>query len=581
MSSSTSDRNLLYGILALQMDFISRDALVAAMNTWVLRKETPIGDILREQQAMEIDEQHLLDALVAKHLQKHEHDPRRSLQAVGSIKSVRVDLDTIADPEVKESLCQVAVAPGIDPYATLERPQTVSDSSIRYQVLRPHARGGLGEVFIAHDTEIDREVALKEIQLDKSHHPDSRQRFLFEAKVTGRLEHPGIVPVYGLGHYGDGRPFYAMRFIRGDSLEQAILSFHNPWKLEIHSDHGESKFRVPAAEFTSLEFRQLLGRFIDVCNAIEYAHARGVLHRDLKPENIMLGKYGETLVVDWGLARLRSDTEPKRDSGESIIDSAVGSGSTPTQMGAVVGTPAFMSPEQAAGRLNELGPSTDIYSLGATLYFLITGQAPFVSHLRGADVVDLLTRVQRGDFPRPRAVNRSIPVALEAICLRAMNTKPSERYESATALAKDIERWLADEPVSAVAESLFEQMGRWVRRHRTDVTASVIGTFFVSAILFVAAVLVSAKQEARLAAVHMQRIAELRNTMLEENLESLEVEYLKQRRIHDKMALLIEDDPQLAGLRNHDEFQSLLQQLKTNSAANEESLEPRGTARPE
>src|SRR5205807_7195787 len=155
----------------------------------------------------------------------------------------------------------------------------------RFRVLRPHARGGLGAVFVALDEELHREVALKQI-LD--HHADdmaSRQRFLLEAEITGGLEHPGIVPVYGLGTYGNGRPYYAMRLIRGDSLKEAIAGFHA----------DESLRADPGAR--ALALQKLLRRFLDVCNAIEYAHRRGVLHRDLKPSNVMVGKYGETLVV--------------------------------------------------------------------------------------------------------------------------------------------------------------------------------------------------------------------------------------------------------------------------------------------
>src|SRR5262249_54741200 len=154
-----------------------------------------------------------------------------------------------------------------------------------------HAKGGLGQVSVALDEELHREVALKEIQERHADHPESRARFLMEAEVTGGLEHPGIVPVYGLGQYRDGRPFYAMRFIRGDNLKDAIERLHKADGST--QDAGER----------SLEFRKLLGRFMDVCQAISYAHSRGVLHRDLKPGNVMLGQYGETLVVDWGLAK--------------------------------------------------------------------------------------------------------------------------------------------------------------------------------------------------------------------------------------------------------------------------------------
>ena len=161
----------------------------------------------------------------------------------------------------------------------------------RYRILRPHAEGGLGAVFVANDEELHREVALKEILERHAHNTENRLRFLLEAEVTGGLEHPGIVPVYGLGQYEDGRPYYAMRFIRGESLKSAITQFHladNPDR-----DPGER----------ALSLRRLLTHFVDVCEAIAYAHSRGVLHRDLKPANVMLGKYGETLVVDWGLAK--------------------------------------------------------------------------------------------------------------------------------------------------------------------------------------------------------------------------------------------------------------------------------------
>ena len=173
----------------------------------------------------------------------------------------------------------------------------------RFVILRRHASGGLGEVFVAYDKELHREVALKEIRPDRAGDGVSQARFVFEAEITGSLEHPGIVPVYGMGEFGDGRPFYAMRFIQGDSLKAAIARFH--------ADDGPD--RDPGER--ALACRGLLRRFVDVCNAIAYAHSRGVLHRDLKPANIMLGKYGETLVVDWGLAKAIG--RPERGEGEA------------------------------------------------------------------------------------------------------------------------------------------------------------------------------------------------------------------------------------------------------------------------
>ena len=164
----------------------------------------------------------------------------------------------------------------------------------RFRLLRLHDRGGLGEVFVALDRELNREVALKQMQERHADDPQLRARFVVEAEVTGGLEHPGIVPVYGLGTYPDGRPFYAMRFIRGDNLKSAVERFHTDPELM----HDEGK--------RTLERRRLLGRFLDVCNAVSYAHSRGVLHRDLKPGNIMLGKYGETLAGGLGPGQERA-----------------------------------------------------------------------------------------------------------------------------------------------------------------------------------------------------------------------------------------------------------------------------------
>jgi serine/threonine-protein kinase len=323
----------------------------------------------------------------------------------------------------------------------------------RFRVRRFHAAGGLGEVFVAEDTELRREVALKEIKRAYTAHEESRSRFVLEAEITGNLEHPGVVPVYGLGTYPDGRPYYAMRFIKGDTLATAIQRFHE---------------QAPV-RFDSLEFRLLLGRLVAVCQAVAYAHDRGVIHRDLKPANVMLGKFGETLVVDWGLAKVigRADAgEPTAD--EEGLLSPLGGGRAQTTVG-VVGTPAFMSPEQAAGQVEELGPATDTYSLGATLYALLTNRAPFQGQ-----VAEVVRQVERGEWLAPRTVSGAVPAALDAVCRKAMALRPQDRYGSALALAEDLEHWLADEPVAAYAEPASARLRRWLRKRPRRVTAAVV-----------------------------------------------------------------------------------------------------------
>ena len=332
-------------------------------------------------------------------------------------------------------------------------PATVNERAPRFQVLWAHAKGGLGEVFLAEDTELNRKVALKEIQAKHANDPVSRRRFLAEAEITGNLEHPGIVPVYGLGTYPDGRPFYAMRFIKGEDLESAIRKFHS----------------ASSASFTGLEFRRLLRKLIDVCHTVAYAHSRGVVHRDLKPGNVMIGPFGETLVMDWGVAKLIGGSEGAEIVAREQLSTAsdeAGRGleaakAAATLIGHAVGTPAYMSPEQAAGRLDTLGPASDVYSLGATLYVILTGRAPFQG-----TVNDVLPMVRAGKFEATRRHKPQVPEALDAICRSAMALCPGERYQSAMSLAADIERWLADEPVSAWREPWPDQARRWVRRHQ-------------------------------------------------------------------------------------------------------------------
>ncbi len=480
--SASADQNLLFGILALQMDFINRDQLVSGLNAWVLEKSRPMGEILVDQGYLAEDRKILLEALVQEHLKQHDNDPKKSLAAISSIKSVREDLEQLADPEVEASLVHISQNPdSIDPYATQPGGYSPGETRVplqrRFRILRPHAAGGLGQVSVALDEELHREVALKEIQPQHAGFPESRERFLLEAEVTGGLEHPGIVPVYGLGTYADGRPYYAMRFIQGDSLKTALEKFHQTSWADRETERG-------------LELRKLLGRFIDVCNALAYAHSRGVLHRDLKPGNIMLGNYGETLVVDWGLAKLLGQQKnPGASAQNTLVPHSSGSGETVE--GSAIGTPQYMSPEQAAGKVGELGPQTDVYSLGATLFHILTGSPPFSQQ----DVMELLKHVQSGQFSAPREVAPTVAKPLEAICLKAMALQPTDRYSSPKELAEDMERWLGDEPVTAYRESFIGRLSRLARRHRTAVRIGTGALGLITVIAIIAAFFVNAERE--------------------------------------------------------------------------------------
>ncbi len=273
--------------------------------------------------------------------------------------------------------------------ATIQSGVATGTQRGRFTIVRPHAQGGLGQVSIAHDEKLRRQVALKEIRAERAGDPYLRQRFVTEAEITGQLEHPGIVPIYALDEDAAGQPYYAMRFIQGRTMGEAIGEYHA-------APHPRA-------------FRELLRRFVSVCQTVAYAHSKGVIHRDLKPANIMLGDYGETLVVDWGLAKQMRSAECgvwSDNKDESAIHNPQ-SAIEMTTAGAILGTPAYMSPEQASGQTDRLGPPTDLYALGAMLYELLTGKRPYAQCRAGAEVLD---KLKRGEPPMPpRQIARDVP----------------------------------------------------------------------------------------------------------------------------------------------------------------------------
>jgi len=262
----------------------------------------------------------------------------------------------------------------------------------KYAFVKELGRGGMGTVYLAEDRELDRLVAIKVLNTPQATE-DLRERMIREAQIIARLEHPGIVPVHDAGTLHDGRIFYAMKYVRGSRLDEY------------------------AAAGASLNDR--LRKFQSVCDAVAFAHAHGVIHRDLKPQNIMIGPYGEVLVMDWGVAKIRDD--PRQSAVYNTSD------------GTVIGTRDYMSPEQARGEV-EIDERADIYSLGVVLNFLLTGQ--------------------------------KITKPAKAICLKAMAPEPKNRYARAAELSADVGHLLDAEPVSAYRENALEKSGRWVSKNR-------------------------------------------------------------------------------------------------------------------
>ncbi len=454
-----SDTNLLFGILAMKMNFIRPDDLLEAMGIWFLDRKRTLGEILTERLAISEKDCDLLESMVRE--SQARQGPLGKLSGQDRLNGPGKPRNLIgATPPADEDLGQLTTEAGESRDSELttdwsDRRQ--GNGNERYVLVRPHAKGGIGKVSVALDMQLNREVALKELLEEHLAKQDSRARFVLEAEVTARLEHPGIVPVYGIGLNASGEPFYVMRFIKGESFKDAVRQFHQgPTGSGLRS--GES----------SLQFQQLLRRFVNVCNTIEYAHSRGVIHRDLKPSNVIVGKYGETLVVDWGLAKCVGKDEKRVLADEATIRPSSHSGSTDTIAGFAVGTPAYMSPEQAEGDAYHVGFASDVYGLGATLYYLLTGENPITDR----EVTTALRHARRGDFRRPREVNPEVPPALEAICLKAMAHRSEDRFDSPGKLAHDLEFWLAGEPVSAWPEPLSLKLRRWVVRNRTLVSSA-------------------------------------------------------------------------------------------------------------
>ncbi len=541
MPEDRADRELLFEALAVHLGFVAANApgvrFAPRPSEGGLPSSGSPGTRFIEDGLLTADQCAVLDGLVESLLARHDGDVCRCLESLSDSARLRRALararsgHSSGHPTVSPIAIQgESSQPGFDSEVPIEDVEFDHDdldesgehdsaferqrtrgglpvgsstsAGRRFRVLRPHAQGGIGKVSVAFDTELQREVAFKQIKPERADDADSRARFLLEAEVTGRLEHPGIVPVYGLGVDDLGRPYYAMRFVRGSSFEEAIKRFHQ----EDADPARDTRAR-------SLELRQLLDRFVAVCQTIAYAHSRGVLHRDLKPANVLLGPFKESLVVDWGLAKVlapapeaagpplaaeetsnQKDREPRQSASKPDRDPASdsehaaknvernkpaaangepplgASSSTETATGIAFGTPAFMSPEQAEGRADLIGPGTDVYSLGAMLYTLLCGHPPF--EYVWCDVTSLLDGVRLGQFPPPRKVNARVPRALEAVCLKAMARRPQDRYASAADLATEIERWLADEPVLAFREPAPARLARWGRRHKPIVAAA-------------------------------------------------------------------------------------------------------------
>lgn len=347
-------------------------------------------------------------------------------------------------------------APGLSDAALerLRRAASAPDfSATRYELLEPLAQGGMGTVYLGRDRELDREVALKVLRAEEVD-PGVAERMLREARIIARLEHPGIVPVHEVGRLADGRVFYAMRLVRGERLDRHVAG-------------GRA---LP----------ELLRIFERLCETVAFAHAHGVIHRDLKPANVMVGPFGEVLVMDWGVAKALTpgapqaadrveaagtgaDAEPGAAS--ALPAAAAAAGPDPaTAHGTVLGTPGYMAPEQARGEVEGVDERTDVYALGAILYFFLNGRPPAPA----SEAPDGSEASGRAARP-PGRFDPAAPRPLKAVCLRALAPFPGDRYAAVEELAGEVSQYLAGLPVDAYREGVVERLRRFLRRYRTPI----------------------------------------------------------------------------------------------------------------
>ncbi|MGE0434561.1 MAG: serine/threonine-protein kinase, partial [Planctomycetota bacterium] len=394
-----------------------------------------------------------------------------------------IDLRDAADLAADEAALRRLQDAGLTtPGSLLDDPARLADNRAKYVRLDEIARGGMGAIVRARDRDTRRDVAMK--ILEDGHDRDKMHRFLEEVQITGQLEHPNIVPVHDVGLDRFGRLFFTMKLVRGESLS-AILQ-----QIARRDERG-------APPYKDYTLNRLVDLFMRVCDAIAFAHSRGVIHRDLKPENILVGEYGEALVMDWGVAKVlkRKQTDqlappPGAPGSRSSRRAGAGSrgmkyGAEPverrtrvvsdrsedsalqSQLGDITGTPSYMPPEQARGEVHRLDERTDIYSLGAVLYEILTLHAPFEAESIFVILKDVLEKEPVP--PSQRAPKRFIPHELESIVLRAMSKEPEHRYANVPSLQRDIQAWLDGKRVETVDYTALQVLMHWARRHSAAV----------------------------------------------------------------------------------------------------------------
>ena len=475
----SSDKNLLFALIAHHNGYISMEQFFEAAAVWNKEPKRELGEILVEKKFLDEVERFNIQGIVEDRVRRQGgiDDTLSFIVASGSVPQKDALPEDWQDKI--DAITQVIsnkTPPNPPNFGTPEANPGIH----RYIIRKSLGHGGQGYVWEAIDTELNRRVAIKNVVPSLSSDPLHQELLIDEARKTGKLGHPGVPPVFDIGKDADGKPFFTMQLISGKKLSESYET------LKYES--------ISRSDFVN-QIRPLLRHLIAACNTVEFAFDKeAVIHRDLKPANIMVNRYGETVVMDWGMGKIVNDSSQISDDASSVlfIPISQGSGSEErTSVGTIKGTAAFMSPEQARAENDKLDHRTDVYGLGAILYWILTGKAPH----KGTR--DALPDIQKNRFPTPSQArpSLSIPPEIEAICLKAMASKPEDRYQKAGQMAEDLENFIAGEPVIALPENLLRKTERFLRKHARTVIASLLGLTLATVGLALANRIIANKNE--------------------------------------------------------------------------------------
>lgn len=531
-AQTTRDRNLLFGVIAVRLAFVAPQDLAIASKDWADDPSADLGEVLVSKGYITEKTRALITPVVDAELEEHGGDVNSTLNSfggdmvvhesfAGSIEITDDGVSSLLEPAKetaavatpKKTMPSRGSALGNTDKITLEHPG-------RYSIKREYGKGGIGRVLLAYDEHIGREVALKELigqrvagtvegKTRRRFTDKAMTRFLLEARVTGQLEHPGIVPVYEVGRKTDGSIYYTMKLVRGKNL----------WE------------RLRGCKSLS-ERLMLLSHFVDLCQSMAYAHSKSVIHRDIKPQNVVVGEFGETVVLDWGLAKIKGIEDERAEEIEEGLKLIKEGGADETVAGSPLGTPSYMSPEQAEGMVSEIDERSDVWSLGAVLYEFLTGQPPFT----GVMAYEVMGKVIKDPVVPVRELEPNAPPELCAICEKCLEKDRDQRYQDAGELNEDVVRFQAGSLVSAYEYSMSELVKRWINKHKRVVITASVATVIL--IIFASWSFVRIREQRNIAveqkeiaeknesiADKQRQIAEQRKTEAEKNLAQAYYQY--------------------------------------------------------